>query len=109
MTVYVRFALQNKHFCPFLPSLLAHDGVGGLEAVLEALDERLALLVLHGAAPDLLRLHGGHAVPVLVRLVVNCDMNDISNGENFTQRNMEPCTASPWWSLWSWLHATTSD
>ena len=70
----VSFALQMKHFCPFLPSLLAHDGVGGLEAVLEALDERLALLVLHGAAPDLLRLHGGHAVPVLVRLVVNCDM-----------------------------------
>ena len=54
-------------------SLLAHDGVLRLEAVLQALHERLALLVGHGAAADLLRLHGGHAVPVLVRLVVNWD------------------------------------
>ena len=54
-----------------LSSLFAHDGVGGLEAVLEALHEGLALLVGHGAVADLLRLHRGHAVPVLVRLVVN--------------------------------------
>ena len=39
--------------------------------MLEALHEGLALLVGHGAAADLLRLHRGHAVPVLVRLVVN--------------------------------------
>ena len=53
-------------------SLFAHDGVLGLEAVLQALHERLALLVDHGADPDVLSLHRSHAVAVLVRLVVNC-------------------------------------
>ena len=63
----------EQNFLNISASLLAHDGVLRLDVVLQALHERLARLVGHGAAADLLRLHGGHAVPVLVRLVVNWD------------------------------------